>query len=113
MKTKVSKVFLPSALLSTTAGLPEHTVLPLAPPPLSVSSQQLPQAAAPSLRLRSCSRFFWRWSYVTPDPGVLAPPAALDAEAQRRTLAQELLLASAPHLVQVDGSFALTEAFGR
>lgn len=95
-----------------TAGLPEQALLSLAPPPLAVSLHQLPQAAAPPPRLRPRGRFPRRWRDVTPDPGVLALPAALDAEAQGRTLAQELLLSGASHLVQVDGPFALTEASG-
>lgn len=49
---------------------------------------------------------------VTPHTCILPALAAPEALTQRRTLAQELFLASAPHLVQVNGSFPLTKASG-
>lgn len=69
---------------------------------------QFPQTTAQllGLRLDLCLLRF----DVTPHPSVLLPPAALDALPQRRTLSQELLFPRAPHLVQVDGTFTLSEA---
>lgn len=47
---------------------------------------------------------------ITLDPRHLPVPAAQHVQAQGGTFPQELLLACAPHLVQVDRSFALPEA---
>ncbi len=85
---------------------PEHVFLPLVPP-LGLVLRQLPQPTAQLLRLGLCRRLPRR--DVTPHPCILPASAALDALAQRGTLSQELLLPCAPHLVQVDGSFPLTE----
>lgn len=76
-------------------------------PPLALFLHQLPQPTAQLLRFDLYRRLLWR--DVTPHPCILTASATLDALAQRGALSKELLLPCAPHLVQVDGSFPLTE----
>lgn len=90
--------------------LPEHVFLSLVSSLALLLLHRLPQPTAHQLltlrpyRLLRCD--------VASHPCVLPASAALDALAQRGTLSQELLLPCAPHLIQVDGPFPLTEPSG-
>lgn len=88
--------------------LPEQVFLSLVSSLALLLLHQLPQPTAHQLlTLRPYQRLPRR--HVASYPRVLPASAALDALAQRGTLSQELLLPRAPHLIQVDGPFPLTE----